>query len=29
MRSCYLIHIKKNNNLRKPIKCVASLELEC
>ena len=33
MRSCYLTHTKKNkiknNNLKKPVKSVASLELEC
>ena len=31
MRSCYLTHTKKSpkNNLKKPVKSVASLELEC
>ena len=30
MRSCYLTHKKKNkNNYKKPVKSVASLELEC
>ena len=30
MRSCYLTHTKKNkNNYKKPVKSVASLELEC
>ena len=29
MRSCYLTHTHKNNNLTKPVKSVASLKLEC
>ena len=30
MRSCYLTHKKyTKNNLKKPVKSVASLELEC
>ena len=30
MRSCYLTHKKnKNNNKKKPVKSVTSLELEC
>ena len=29
MRSCYLTHKKTQNNLKKTVKSVASLELEC